>query len=197
MLILAFDTATSVATAALVHDGDVLAERRGEARALLADVDGMLGGGDLTPADVDALAVGVGPGSFTGVRIGLAAAQGMALALGVPVAGVSTLDALAHHSPGAVAVIDARRNEVFVAGPRAVPWAVPWAELEVEAGRTYVGDGALRYRDHIEDAGGVVPGDDDVHVPHAYAHAVLARDFGPAELVEPLYVRVPDAEKSA
>ena len=193
MLILAFDTSTSVATAALVRDGETLAERRGEARALLADVEHMLAETDLTPEDVDALAVGVGPGSFTGVRIGLAAAQGIALALGVPVAGVSTLDALAHHVPGAVAVIDARRNEVFVAGPR----AVPWAELEVEAGRTYVGDGALRYRDHIEDAGGIVPDEEQLHVPNAYAHAELARDFGPADLVEPLYVRVPDAEKSA
>jgi tRNA threonylcarbamoyladenosine biosynthesis protein TsaB len=193
MLILAFDTATSVATSALVRDGHVLAERQGEARNLLADVDDMLREADLAPTDVEALAVGVGPGSFTGVRIGLAAARGLALALGVPAAGVSTLDALAHHTRGAVAVIDARRKEVFVEGPR----AVPWKELAVEAGRSYVGDGALRYRAHIEESGGVVADEPGVHVPHAYAHAVLARDFGPAEILEPLYVRVPDAEKSA
>ena len=88
-------------------------------------------------------------------------------------------------------VIDARRREVFVPGPRAV---AP-AELEIEPGATYVGDGAVRYRDVLEAAGAVVPPDEDErHLPRARFHAALARDFGPVELVEPLYVRLPDAE---
>src|SRR5262249_1069525 len=113
MLTLAFDTATGTATTALVRDGDVLGERVGRASEILADADELVRAAGLTPADVDLLAVGVGPGSFTGMRIGLAAARGLALALDVPVAGVSTLDALAAAAPGAVPVVDAKRGEIF------------------------------------------------------------------------------------
>jgi tRNA threonylcarbamoyl adenosine modification protein YeaZ len=81
MLILAFDTATEVATRALVDDGEVLGERRSRAQTLLEDVDALLRQGGAHPRDLDALAVGTGPGSFTGVRIGLAAARGLALSL--------------------------------------------------------------------------------------------------------------------
>jgi hypothetical protein len=71
------------------------------------------------------------------------------------------------------------------------------AELEIEAGRTYVGDGARRYRTVIEGAGGVVaPDRSELHVPRARFHAQLARAGGPAELVEPVYLRIPDAEKA-
>jgi hypothetical protein len=60
-----------------------------------------------------------------------------------------------------------------------------------------VGDGAVRYRDTIEDAGGAVPPDDsELHIPRARFHAGLAGEGGPAELVEPVYVRAPDAEKA-
>src|SRR5262245_2626859 len=120
MLILAFDTATDVATAALVDDGEVLGGRVTEPKRLLEDVDALLRQGGAHAGDIDALAVGLGPGSFTGTRIGLAAARGLALALDVPAAGVSTLDALAAGAPGALPVIDARRREVFVPGPAAV-----------------------------------------------------------------------------
>ena len=64
-------------------------------------------------------------------------------------------------------------------------------------GRACVGDGAIRYRDVLEAAGAEIPPDDsELHIPRAKVHARLARDFGPAELVEPIYVRVPDADKS-
>jgi len=192
MLILAFDTATDVATSALVREGEVLGERTGRAVSVLADADELLRAAALTPGDLDLLAVGVGPGSFTGVRIGLAAARGLALALDLPAAGVSTLDALAAGAPGALPVIDARRSEVFVPDGAAAP-----ATLDV-AGATLVGSGAVRYRDVFEAAGAVVPPDDDErHIPRARFHAQLARDPGPAELVEPLYVRAPDAKVPA
>src|SRR6478752_5139462 len=113
MLTLAFDTATDVATSALVRDEEVLGERSSRAVTVLADADELLSEAGHVPADLDLLVVGVGPGSFTGVRIGLAAARGLGLALDLPVAGVSTLDALAAGAPGAVPVIDARRGEVF------------------------------------------------------------------------------------
>jgi tRNA threonylcarbamoyl adenosine modification protein YeaZ len=189
-LVLAFDTATDRATSALVDDGEVLGERVSRASTLLEDVDALLRQAGAHPPDLDALAVGIGPGSFTGIRIGLAAARGLALALDLPAAGVSTLDALAAGAPGATPVLDAKRREVFVPGPRAV---AP-ADVQVEAGRTYVGDGAVRYRDLFEAAGAEVPPDDDErHLPRARFHALLAGDFGPVELVQPLYVRQPDA----
>jgi tRNA threonylcarbamoyladenosine biosynthesis protein TsaB len=196
MLTLAFDTATGVATSALVRDGDVLGERTGRAVEVLADADELLRAEGLVPRDLDLLAVGVGPGSFTGVRIGLAAARGVALALRLPVAGVSTLEALAAGAPGSVPVIDARRGEIFVVASGEVRCLAPEL-LEVEAGRAYVGDGAVRYRATIEAAGGIVPPDEsDLHVPRARFHARLAGNGGPAEQVEPVYVRVPDAEKA-
>src|SRR4051812_30240035 len=108
MLTLAFDTATQVATSALVDDGELLGERSSRAQTLLEDVDALLRQAGAHPRDVDVLAVGIGPGSFTGVRIGLAVARGLALALDVGGAGVSTLDALAAGATGAVPVVDAR-----------------------------------------------------------------------------------------
>lgn len=195
MLILAFDTATDVATSALVDDGEVLGERASRAQTLLEDVDALLRQGGARPGDVAALAVGVGPGSFTGVRVGLATARGLALALGVPVAGVSTLTALAAGAPGATPVIDARRREVFVL--QGEPRVLAPGELELEPGTVCVGSGAVRYREVLEAAGAEVPPDgDERHLPRARFHAALARDFGPAEAVEPLYLRVPDVDRT-
>ena len=128
------------------------------------------------------------------MRLGLAAARGLALALELPVAGVSTLDALAAGAPGAVPVVDAGRREVFtlVGGE-----PVACAPQEVR-GELCVGDGALRYREALEAQGATVPPDDDErHLPRARFHAQLARDFGPAEAVQPLYLRIPDAERKA
>ena len=135
--------------------------------------------------------VGTGPGSFTSTRIGLAFARGLGLALDIPAAGVSTLDALAAGAPDACPVIDARRREVFVVGPR----ALPPDELELEPGTVCVGSGAVRYRAALERLGAEVPPDDDErHLPRAALHASLAREFGDADAIEPIYARVPDAE---
>ena len=194
-MILAFDMATSVVTSALVQDGEPLVERVSKPRSVLEDIDGLLREADLGPEDLDALAVGTGPGSFTGVRIGLATARAVAFALDLPAAGVSTLDALAAGAPRAVPVIDAKRGEVFalVGGE---PRCLNPADLEPASGALCVGDGAVRYRSILEEQGAVIPPDEsDQHVPRARFHALLARDFGPADAIEPLYLRVPDAEK--
>jgi tRNA threonylcarbamoyladenosine biosynthesis protein TsaB len=196
VLVLALDTATDVATCALVRDGDVVGERTSRAARVLADADDVMRETGVRPSALDGLVVGTGPGSFTGLRIGLAGARGLALALALPVAGVSTLAALAAGRPGALPVLDARRREIFVPGEDQ-PRCLRPDELAVEPGTVCVGDGAVRYRAVLEAKGAVVPPDDDPsHLPWARFHAALARDFGPAELVEPVYVRLPDAERA-
>jgi tRNA threonylcarbamoyladenosine biosynthesis protein TsaB len=196
MLLLAFDTATDIATSALVWDGEVLGEQSSRAVSLLEDVDALLRRGGVRDSQLEGLVVGLGPGSFTGLRMGLITARALAFALDLPVAGVSTLDALAAGAPGALPVIDGKRQEVFtlVGGAPAV---VRPEELRVAAGTVCVGDGAVRYRELFEGRGAVVPPDaSELHVPRARFHAALAREFGPAESVDPLYLRVPDAERS-
>jgi tRNA threonylcarbamoyladenosine biosynthesis protein TsaB len=198
VLTLAFDTATNVATSALLEDGKLLGERTGTPGRLLEDVDDLLVSADAEPGELRRIVVGIGPGSFTGLRMGLAASRTLALALDLEVAGVSTLEALAAGAPAALPVIDARRREVFtlIDGK---PVAAPPDDLSnsLLQGRVLVGDGAVRYRDVLEAAGAVIPPDDsELHVPRASVHARLARDFGPAELVEPVYVRVPDADRT-
>ncbi|MEO8289851.1 MAG: tRNA (adenosine(37)-N6)-threonylcarbamoyltransferase complex dimerization subunit type 1 TsaB [Gaiellaceae bacterium] len=199
MLILAFDTATDVATSALVRvdeRGCVLGERASKAVRILDDVNDLLGASGLEAGAVEAIAVGTGPGSYTGLRIGLVTARALSFSLDAPVAGVSTLHALAEGAPGALPLIDGRRGEVF-ALDAGVPVVLRPEELAVEPGSTYVGDGATRYRTELEARGASIPSDDDPrHIPWARHHASLARDFGPADLAEPIYLRVPDAEKS-
>jgi tRNA threonylcarbamoyl adenosine modification protein YeaZ len=191
VLVLAFDTATDVATSALLDGASVLGERTGVPRSLLEDVDALLSAAEADATDLGALVVGTGPGSFTSTRIGLAVARGLALALDLPGAGVSTLAALAASRPGAYPVVDARRREVFVPGPR----AVSPDDLDLEHGTLCVGSGAVRYRATFERMGAIVPPDDDeLHVPHARLHASIAGDLGPVEEIEPVYVRLPDAE---
>ena len=196
MLTLAFDTATAVATSALVDGDEVLGERVSRAQTLLEDVDALLRQAGAHPSDLDRLAVGLGPGSFTGVRIGLAVARGLALSLDVPGSGVSTLAALAAGAPGAVPVVDAKRREIFTLADGAPRVFTPH-ELPLYEGLVCVGDGAKRYRQLLEERGAIVPPDgDERHLPRARFHAALAGETRSVDELEPLYLRVPDADRS-
>jgi tRNA threonylcarbamoyladenosine biosynthesis protein TsaB len=181
-VILAFDTATSFGAVCAATPG--LRGRAERAGDLLQAIDRLVP----DPAALEGIVVGRGPGSFTSIRIGLATARTLALALGVPVAGASTLDAYV----GATPVIDARRGEVFTTGPR----VCRPEELDVD-GLALVGDGAIRYRAIFEERGATIaPDDDAAHLPDALLLIERAGAFGAAELVEPLYVREPDAKPS-
>lgn len=124
MLLLALDTANAATQACLLDagEGHVLAEASramasGHAEALLPMVEDVLAAAGRRYADIERLAVTIGPGSFTGVRIALSAARAMGLALGVPVVGISTLEALGADGGNGrapvIAAIDARRDEIY------------------------------------------------------------------------------------
>lgn len=117
--VLAFDTSAAHCAAALLCDGRVLlrceAMDKGQAERLLPLLEEVLAEGGVGWSDLTALAVGTGPGNFTGVRISVAAARGLALGLGIPAIGVTRLEALAHGLPRPLTVVeDARRGEVYV-----------------------------------------------------------------------------------
>ncbi|MEI7439185.1 MAG: tRNA (adenosine(37)-N6)-threonylcarbamoyltransferase complex dimerization subunit type 1 TsaB [Thermoleophilia bacterium] len=200
MATLTIDTATSIASVGLVvSDGTVVSaspiREQNAAQHVLAAVDQVLGDAGLTMADIRLVAVGRGPGSFTGLRIGLATALGLSEALGIATIGVDTLAALLAGSPSPViAVIDARRGEVFAQSESIAAASFAPEELSalVKAGATVVGDGALRYRELFVDAGCLVPAADDaLHWPNAAVMSRLAHaDPQPATA---FYLRAPDA----
>ena len=165
---------------------------------------------------VDRIAVGIGPGTFTGLRIGVASAQALARSSGIPLVGVSSLHALGLGAeklsgPAILALIDARRGEVFAAGWPAggdllqaplqpEPVVLAPEQLQEHAGRgsVAVGDGAIKFRAVLEQLGVVVPPDDQpVHRVSAINHCRLAAALDPAprpQDVQPAYLRIPDAE---
>jgi tRNA threonylcarbamoyladenosine biosynthesis protein TsaB len=206
VLLLAVDTATTAATACLWRDGVVLAEgeRRGAhvAQEVLVLCRELVERAGIATSEIDAVVAGVGPGSFTGVRIGLASARGIALALGVPAAGASTLEALREGTGAgdAIGCIDARRGEVFAESAE-LPGAARSPETVAGLGRPgqlVVGDGAVRYRELFEAAGLVVPADEDPrHLPAARLLAARAAADGLRMPLEPRYLRRPDAKEVA
>ncbi|HYM33584.1 MAG TPA: tRNA (adenosine(37)-N6)-threonylcarbamoyltransferase complex dimerization subunit type 1 TsaB [Candidatus Cybelea sp.] len=216
MNILAFDTALGACSVAVVEDGRARAVRRvsqarGQAESLLPLILEALKDSGLAWSDLDLLAVTVGPGTFTGLRVGLAAARGMSLAAKIPAVGVTTLEALAEGVPAGLrarcavlAAIDARRGEVYAqAFDGALRPLKPPALLDYKSAAALppvgpvalVGSGAyllaahLAPREVVPDAG---PADPD---PLAIA-AVAARRGIPAPgapAPAPLYLRAPDA----
>lgn len=199
MRVLTIDTATSAAAIGIVIDGiafDAAPIREvAAAQHVLSAVDATLGAHDLGIEQIDRIVVGRGPGSFTGQRIGLATAVGLAAPHATALVGVTTTAALRHAAgPASVAVIDARRGEIFTEGPGIELAACTAAALAptLPAGTLVVGDGAVRYRDAFAHCD--VPADDSpLHVPSAAACATLAADGEPAT---PVYVRAPDAVRT-
>jgi tRNA threonylcarbamoyladenosine biosynthesis protein TsaB len=205
-VILGMDTATpSTAVAVWAPDGPAAerrhdpapGERPGHAARLLALVNELVADW----SEIDRIAIGIGPGGFTGLRIGIATARALAQARDLPLVGVSSLAALAApHDGRVVAVIDARRGEVFAASPGAFePVALAPAALaaRIEPGSLAVGDGAVRFRVELERAGATVPADDSpLHRVSALEVCRLGAAGDPADrdALLPDYRREPDAK---
>lgn len=213
MNILAIETATTSVGCAVGDETTLFvsfeaARGRQHAELLTPSIDYVLRTVDMTMKDINAIAVDIGPGLFTGLRVGISAAKAMAYALNVPIVGVSSLDAMAYSlrwsNRMVVPVIDGRRSEVFTAqfhGERISDYAVttPAALAEDLADRDAVlfGDGAVRY---LEAFGSL---DVDVSAPQApsavsvleLGRVLLANGGGQdADKLEPLYLRKSDAE---
>ena len=210
MLILALDASTPVTTVALARGNgrEVLAEvsltARGASETLLPAIHAAL---DLAGEDLGSVGrvlAGVGPGTFTGIRIAAATARALSAGAGIPLSKNSTLDALAaparSYSGDVLAVLDARRGQVFArryseAGPTTGIYCLTPEELSVEGGPLVVGDGAVRYRGALSGLGRIPPEDCPLHRVTAVGHVISAdlSPVSPDELV-PIYVREPDAE---
>jgi len=223
MLILALDTTTRPGSCALMRNGQMLHEEPGDtareqAERLPGDLAALLARESVSLGDIDLLAVATGPGSFTGLRVGIATMQGLAMAIGAPLIGVSALDALVHlamsRQGGAggnpvAAWIDAWRGEVFAAvyeQDREITAAIvakPEALLADLAGQPvlFTGDGVLAYQAKIRTAlGAHARFTDPVSPVLAGAVAALAAaafqrgEQPPPHAIRPLYVRRSDAE---
>ena len=223
MIVLGFDTATPATAVGLTDDAGNVSERRhepgegvrpGHVAQLLGLAHELLSEAGLAFADVDRVAVGLGPGSFTGLRIGVSTARALAQAADAELVGVSTLEALgleaqpqAPDDAGVLAVVDARRGEVFAAGWRGgqrvlgpgalTPAALAGLLREASWPWLAVGDGALRFRVDLEGAGCLVP--DPGSARHGVRGQAICRlslraPQGTArDLIVPDYLRRPDA----
>ena len=125
-LVLAFDTSAAHCAAALLCGDDVLATRveilaKGQAERLMPMLAELLQENGYDWSDLSRIGVGVGPGNFTGIRISVSAARGLALGLNIPAIGVSTLDAIQHVSPNATAAVPAPRDMLYVQRPGKAP----------------------------------------------------------------------------
>lgn len=210
MLILALDASTPVTTVALARENgrEILAEvsttGRGASEALLPAIHDALDLAGENLGSVDLVLAGVGPGTFTGIRIAAATARALSAGTGIALSKNSTLAALAAPalscSGDVLAVLDARRAQVFArrfseAGPATGIYCVRPEELSVEGGPLLVGDGAVRYRVPLSKLGRIPPDRSPLHRVTATGH-VISSDLavvGPEDLV-PVYVREPDAE---
>ena len=222
MNVLGFDTATAATAACVTRaDGEVfehepspgrLREAPGHARELMPAVAAVLEDAGLELPELDAIAVGVGPGSFTGLRIGVSTARALARSSGLELRPVSSLDALAAGIPGnsRLPVLDAKRGEVFCAlyGGGERRWDPFVARPEDLAARVRdagesplaAGDGSLRFQSVLEGAGiRVEPEASRAHVVRAL-HVCRLGAAGPAaapDAVVPADLRLPDAKPSA
>jgi tRNA threonylcarbamoyladenosine biosynthesis protein TsaB len=218
--ILGLDTATTTTSVAVMRaDGAVYeaedvapAGSRGRhAEHVLSLAAEVLERAGLRWRDVDLIAVGLGPGGYTGLRIGLASARGLALAHGAPLAGVGTLRALAEplHATTVLAIVDARRGELFTAAYRdyvevLAPSVTQPGELPAllgaaaaSGGATALGDGAQIHRDLLEGAGFKVPGERSaLHRVSAGSICRIAAAGAGSSAAAPIYLRRPDAERS-
>lgn len=206
MIVLALDTCLSACSAAVLDGERVLARAsepmtRGHQERLAPLVAEVMEAAGLAFSQLERIGVTVGPGSFTGLRVGLAFAQGLAAALGVPLAGVGTLEALAAEGGAGLvfAAIDARRDQVYLqafsdgvalSAPDALPVGVAAARLaEIGGGGAFalVGSGAPLLAQAAPLARIVQV---DAADPAIVARLAAARAPGPAK---PLYLRAPDA----
>jgi tRNA threonylcarbamoyladenosine biosynthesis protein TsaB len=218
VIVLGLDTATSATVVGLLGADGVVHEVRDDpppgarpahAARLLGAVDEALAAAGAGWEDVARLAVGVGPGSFTGLRIGIATARALAQARRLPLVGVSSLEALARGAGEAelvLAVLDARRGEAFAAAWRGGSLVMPAAALSPDAlsqqvaalhgTALAVGDGAVRFRGPLEAAGALVPPDlDGAHRLRAEYVCRLGAAGNPTDrdALLPDYLREPDA----
>jgi tRNA threonylcarbamoyladenosine biosynthesis protein TsaB len=212
VLILALDASTPVTTVALAEERGVLAEISAHSRgpfggaseALLPAVHAALDLAGEELSSVGLVLCGVGPGTFTGIRIAASTARALALGTGSALAKNSTLDALVAPAltcrPDVLAVLDARRGEVFAQrfsadGPTAGIVCTKPDDLSATGEPLVVGDGAVRYRGSLERLGYVPSDDSPLHRVTAAGHVMFA-DLSPvaAEDLVPIYVREPDAE---
>jgi tRNA threonylcarbamoyladenosine biosynthesis protein TsaB len=210
VLILALDASTPLTTVALACENgrEVLAEvsvtARGASEALLPAIHAALALAAENLGSVERVLAGVGPGTFTGIRIAAATARALSAGTGISLSKNSTLAALAAPalscSGDVLAVLDARRGQVFARrfsedGPTTGIYCVRPEEMSVEGGPLVVGDGALRYREDLSSLGRIPPEDSPLHRVTAVGH-IISADLAPVnpEDLVPIYVREPDAE---